>query len=551
MEKVGLRLNQQDIIRPAESIAETVNPIDLSQGFETNAQDFGGNSVPGVQREQSSETIKSYAEQYKEVELERVLADTEVMGGISLRYAAALCPVDISKYSTEQRNDFIVKMLNKPSTVIDSSASGLVEAGLQKLGLDKKFSVQPTKPEDAIKHETKTVLDETKPAANQASIKSEVSADVQPHDYLERPEDKLKIPSLEQIKKPESEPVNLAAKLFDTAKDMIRKEVEPPVISLSEKQTSKANFKIKRAPKTEVTELDNSVESSPPLDMSQNEEVIFRPAPIEAGYINALSDNIAIELTPDSANPEDQLKHSMAESETGRPYPGAVQEVTGVLSQAEYESKTTIILKLEEELVEDESKIAKDFIAGINSLIEVSIAVAESMGLDEALELANDSKNSVVYLLNEIVVRTELTEGSIQEQANQTIKQLVGALHGKLLLEQAGSDELKIQYVDRAIETLCLNLLDQLDIAHDPESISKLIQLLTSTTFFDGMLGADYISLADIESVGTREIKRFRKEILSKITLFKTDVDMVRKLGLTALLRLIEVELGVNGARVA
>ena len=539
MEKVGLKFNQTDIINPIAAQPEAGSLNDSNNILQNRPEQFGAGPEPSPQA--SAESMTSYAEQYKDLELVDVLGNTMIPLGkskITLSVAKALCPADLSKYSTEQRNDFVVNMLNKRGIEIDSQYSGILNAGLIKLGQEPKFSLKPSTKDDLLKTDTKSETDAVKPKLEENNAVG--------HEKESQPArlDRSVTPIQETAPKPAD--MNLAAKIVDTAREVLYNEVEPTILNLFDHKDIESPLKSDQRLKTVIAEAARSPQNEP-IEISQDEEINLSPSANETSGTTSLAATMKAETELHS-----KVAVALSNHETRSGLnTESEDEPHAVMSQEDYEFKASAIQKLEETLSKDESIIAKDFISGVNALIEASISIAEAMGLDEGIATDNESGNSVVHLLNEIVARIELIDDSTREDVNQTIKQLVGALHGKLLLEQEGTAEAEIEYVDTAIDNLLIKLLDSLDVDYNAAAINKLKQLFINTIFLDGMLEISGFSLLDLESVGTREIKRFRKELLSKLTALKTDADMIHRLGLMALARLIVTEFGVDSVSAA
>ena len=444
----------------------------------------------------------------------------------------------MSKYTTEQRNDFVVNMLNKRGIEIDSQYSGILNAGLIKLGQEPKFSFKSSTKEDELKTDTKS-----ESGAVKTKLEENNTVGYEKESQPARKDGPV-TPMRETAPKPAD--MNLAGKIVDAAREVLYNEVEPTILNLLAHIDTDSHLKSERRLKASIAEAARSPQNEP-IEISQDEEINLSPSANETSGATSPTATLKAETELHS---KVAVALSNNESHSGL-ITESEDEPRAVMRQEDYEFKSSAIQKLEETLSKDESIIAKDFISGVNALIEASISIAEAMGLDEGLSADNESGNGAVRLLNEIVTRIELIDDSTRVDVNQTIKQLVGALHGKLLLEQEGAAETEIVYVDTAIDNLIIKLLEVMGVDYNAAAINKLKQLFINNIFLDGMLEISGFSLLDLESVGTREIKRFRKELLSKLTALKTDADMIQRLGLMALARLIVTEFGVDSVSAA
>ena len=524
----GLKPNQEDISQPLALSSENLN---FTQPNQTDL-------APELVLSNNSERpAGDYAEMYKQIELEKVLGHIKLPVGnssIDLKTAAALCPVDLSQYSIEEKNDFVAKMLNKSNVELSHEEAELVSVGLARNGIDRLFNIMPQNQTDKSPIKELTESMQAAEMTSKESVQAKVVEPMQttPIERLLTPQEN---PVLEDYDK---DPVPLATKLADKLltdiKNTVAKEIEPVVRHRPELPAkNKAKSVSKESRQTQPQSITNVVE------MSADEQVLFDRSVDQVIETDSPADHPATVPIDEALPTQSGL---IAKDETVR-VPSL--ELAAPPETEDQPSEAVVIEKLETILNAEPEQLAERFIKGINELIKLSAQIAETMELPSSSDEIAPAIPAVVVVLSEIVSRTREADPSTQDTVYLVMQQLTGAIHGKMILESYGSEPEKLAQIDLVITRLCINLLDSLEIEHTPDMIETLKMLFNGNEFIAGMLAANDLSWVDIEAVGTREIKRFRKELLSKAQLFKTG-SVVQWLGLTALIRQIESELGLS-----
>jgi hypothetical protein len=504
-----------------------------------------------------------------QVDLLEAFGETEVnIFGVTgtFKDLAGMCPVDLSdpRITLEAKNEFVVKAANEAGLEVEAKYESIFMQIAEKKGLERKFTIAPSEKATAP---DKEVITEKAKADDDKTRETKVSEGAA--DRLDAVQVKLDISSerkqgrqrltgilaLNELallhKLSETKKMQDSARQIDSAvtasglKVMpelhnrpTRIETKPKAVKQREAGTVSTGSATISQSRNEASTVKNEHQL---LELDTNAEalIVAGETPHIVGpnqfddapeLLSVLSAAISAKEASDTEEVIDVITEGLVTDNT-------ITDFTENLSYQSPIEQEDLILAWEVELVKEAVDIYDDFTESL-SVFTLSFNgdadAYQEYFLAEALSLSEDIQPETPQLVVASVLEglQEVNE-SEKEDVALILKEIVGAMYDIHTLEANHAEaELKERAEEQLVE-LCESLLNRLGVEYDENTLRQFTEVIQNPKFRAILLIDNKEIELDLENVGTREAKHFKKLVSNSLS--KASRHLVHALGTFAL----------------
>lgn len=411
-------------------------------------------------------------EEISNPDLFALYADKEVtVFGITgtFRDLAEMCPIDLNDPSVtlEAKNEFVIKAANESGLEIEPEHKGLFEKVIEENNLEPKFTVAQA--------EESTLKDKLPKSV----IKEHAPKESEPTDHVVREEKTLAPP-------PEIPQVTVRTEKDNIQEYLLPKPDEQNISIGNERHEPSLYLEDITQEATQETNPFLALGNLPKKPDIQNKVV---------DMISAISKDLKI------FKAEKSEAEVMASQESS-----IVDDIENDMAEYSTENSQSNLQALGEELTKEPVEIFEDFARAFSNFIKIDRNSIPGVAYIET-EKAEHQPEPIML---EVAERFQLLDEDEKEVVGVQLRNIVGAVHGLLLLEERGADIERIEDIKTQLEDLCVELLETLEINYVKADIQKFVEALLSPDLYDLLSEQEGEEPADLTKEGSHEAKNLR-----------------------------------------
>lgn len=173
----------------------------------------------------------------------------------------------------------------------------------------------------------------------------------------------------------------------------------------------------------------------------------------------------------------------------------------------------------EAELAKDDMEIYENFTEALNASVELTWTLdgSSETSRDINAETSENIEDELPLPLVTIQVAEKLQDldDDGKEAVAPLLKDIVGTVHGILLLEEREANPETITEVQGQLEALCVQLFETLGIDYDEDDVKQFTQVLLTPGFKPSLPVRSGLAPVELLDEGTHEIKNFDNNVSS------------------------------------
>lgn len=401
----------------------------------------------------------------------------------------AMCPVDLSdpRITREAKNKFVVKAANEAGLEIEPEHETIFTRVIEEHGLERNFSVAPSREvttQDPVLPKLTNPL--TKVTENRAKVKE--LDNLQTNKWPQESSDEIR-------------------------QDLLPREVLIPEIieAMAHKRSKLQEVSIQVASLPEAkTRIDTLTKS----EVVSEADIVNRDEPLISTTVISRDSQIFSEPKPNPIN--SALKPEVIVSQTFRNEIGAEQTAAHaryaveLTTDVSHEMLSDMISVWEYELAKDNPDFFDEFSEALIDYLKLDWLPAidtEDLSSVPVHYETLESDHPMPTIVMQVAGQFELLRDDEKEQVTPQLKNIIGAVHGLLLLEKSGANPELIDLTQCQLEVLCTELFETLGVDYSNSDIKQFISVLLTPEFnkiLKTIVHPFNIALTD---EGTHEIK--------------------------------------------